>query len=54
MNSTLNSQNKTFTQAFYRCKNKDESIRAKSRSGGVFTPLSDIVLKNKGAVYGVV
>lgn len=54
MSGTFNTHNKTFAQAFYGCKNKDENVRTKSRSGGIFTPLSDIVLNNKGAVYGVV
>lgn len=38
----------------YAVKHKDESVRSKSRSGGVFTALSDLVLENKGVVYGCV
>lgn len=38
----------------YAVKHKDESIRAASRSGGIFTALSDIVLENKGVVYGCI
>ena len=34
-------------------KHIDESIRADSRSGGMFTALSDIVLNRGGSVYGV-
>lgn len=36
----------------YGCKNKDENIRANSRSGGVFTALSDYVLNIGGVIYG--
>jgi coenzyme F420-reducing hydrogenase beta subunit len=32
--------------------NKDSSVRRNSRSGGVFTPLSDRILNKRGAVYG--
>lgn len=38
----------------YAAKNKDEGIRAASRSGGVFTALSDHVLDNNGIIYGCV
>lgn len=37
----------------YGVKHKDEGIRAASRSGGVFTALSDQILKQGGSVYGV-
>lgn len=36
----------------YAVKHKDENIRAASRSGGIFTAVSDIVLENGGVVYG--
>lgn len=36
----------------FAVKHKDEEIRALSRSGGVFTALSDFVLDNGGVVYG--
>lgn len=39
---------------FYAVKNKNEEIRAASRSGGVFTVLSDEILKDGGVVYGCV
>lgn len=39
--------------AVYGVKHKDEGIRASSRSGGVFTALSDQILKQGGSVYGV-
>lgn len=37
---------------FYAVKHKNEEIRAASRSGGVFTALSDEILKDGGVVYG--
>ncbi|MBQ7111388.1 MAG: Coenzyme F420 hydrogenase/dehydrogenase, beta subunit C-terminal domain [Thermoguttaceae bacterium] len=36
----------------YAAKIKDEKIRANSRSGGVFTALSDFILERGGVVYG--
>ena len=38
----------------FAVKHKDESTRAASRSGGIFTALSDQVLSNGGVVYGCV
>lgn len=38
----------------YAVKHKDEEIRAASRSGGIFTALSDLTLVNGGIVYGCV
>lgn len=38
----------------YAVKHKDEDIRAASRSGGIFTALSDLVLDDGGIVYGCV
>ena len=38
----------------YAVKHKDEATRAASRSGGIFTALSDQVLPNGGVVYGCV
>ena len=38
----------------FAVKHKDESTRADSRSGGIFTALSDQVLSNGGVVYGCV
>ena len=34
--------------------NTNENIRGKSRSGGVFTAVSDVILKQDGTVYGVI
>lgn len=33
-------------------KHKEESVRAESRSGGIFTALTDVVLSNNGVIYG--
>lgn len=38
----------------YAVKHKDEATRAASRSGGIFTALSDQVLSNGGVIYGCV
>lgn len=38
----------------YIVKHKNESVRANSRSGGVFTAFSDEVLQRGGVVYGCV
>lgn len=35
-------------------KHKDEEVRAASRSGGIFTALSDQILSDSGVVYGCV
>jgi coenzyme F420-reducing hydrogenase beta subunit len=38
----------------YAVKHKQKDVIAASRSGGVFTALSDFVLENKGVIYGCV
>lgn len=38
----------------YAVKHKDEAVRASSRSGGIFTAISDRVLDENGVVYGCV
>lgn len=38
----------------YAIKHKDDNIRARSRSGGVFTAISDYILEHKGVVFGAV
>lgn len=38
----------------FACKSKDNRIREKSTSGGMFTVLSDEILKQEGVVYGAV
>ncbi|GKX31766.1 F420H(2):quinone oxidoreductase [Vallitalea longa] len=37
----------------YACINKDETIRIKSSSGGIFTLVAEIVIDNGGVVFGV-
>ncbi len=36
----------------YAVKHKDENVRLLSRSGGIFTAITDIVLEQEGYVYG--
>ena len=38
----------------YAVKNKNENIVANSRSGGIFTAISDLILDENGTVYGSV
>lgn len=38
----------------YAVKHKDSKVVANSRSGGIFTAVSDEILKNNGVVYGCV
>lgn len=38
----------------YAVKHKDMEIRMASRSGGVFTALSDVILQQNGVIYGCV
>lgn len=38
----------------YAVKHKDSEVRARSRSGGIFTALSDKILASKGVVYGCI
>lgn len=37
----------------YAVKHKDQSVRNNSTSGGIFTAISDLILENKGIVFGV-
>lgn len=41
-------------QKYYIVKHKDDTIREFSRSGGVFTAISDIILERQGVVYGCI
>lgn len=41
-----------FKQEFYALKNKDIKIREKSSSGGVFIPISNVILEKSGIVFG--
>ena len=47
----MSSKSNKVLQSF-ALKHTNEEIRAKSRSGGVFTALSDVVLERGGVVYG--
>lgn len=38
----------------YAVQHRDESIRIASRSGGIFTAISDYVLENDGVIYGCI
>lgn len=38
----------------YAVKHKDEAVRSVSRSGGIFTALSDLILEIGGVIYGCV
>lgn len=38
----------------FAVQHKDENVRAASRSGGIFTALSDYVLEQEGIIYGCV
>lgn len=38
----------------FAVKHKNENTRSESRSGGIFTALSDVVLKNDGVIYGCI
>ena len=38
----------------YAVHHKNQEIRDASRSGGVFTAISDAVLNNNGVIYGCV
>lgn len=38
----------------FAVQHKDENVRAASRSGGIFTALSDYILEQEGIVYGCV
>lgn len=39
-------------QTYYAVKHKEDQVRMNSSSGGIFTWLSDFVLKQEGVVYG--
>ena len=43
---------KDFDIIAYACKNKTESVRLTSSSGGVFTNLCEYVIQNNGVVFG--
>ena len=41
-------------QHYFAVKHKDGEVLKRSSSGGLFTAISDIVLENKGVVYGAI
>ncbi|MCL2384202.1 MAG: Coenzyme F420 hydrogenase/dehydrogenase, beta subunit C-terminal domain [Oscillospiraceae bacterium] len=43
---------KTYQPSVYAAWNKNEVIRMSSSSGGVFTALSEVIIKNEGVVFG--
>lgn len=47
-----NIANRLKNNEVYAVKHKDDNVRMESRSGGIFTALSDYFLKNNGVVYG--
>lgn len=53
--STLNSkeEQKDFPKT-YAVYNKNEKIRMLSSSGGIFTEIAEIIIKNNGVVFGVI
>ena len=48
-----NAAPKESNKYWYAVKHADKEVRAKSRSGGVFTALTDYVLNRGGRIYGV-
>jgi len=46
--------NKDLYPEVFAVKHKNEAVRMNSRSGGIFTAVSDYVLLNNGSVYGCV
>lgn len=47
-----NPQNSLYKEKSYAAFNKDEKIRLKSSSGGIFSLLAEYVINNNGNVYG--
>lgn len=56
MNQCPNHINKAndFIQKIYGCKNKNEEIRNRSTSGGVFTAIANCILEKSGVIYGAI
>lgn len=48
----INKKNNISTKKAYGCFNKDDDIRLKSSSGGMFTAIANEIIKNNGAVFG--
>lgn len=53
-NNKFIKQNNYPTPLFFAAKHKDDDIRLNSSSGGIFTALSDSILRDNGIVYGAV
>ena len=47
-------ENKMFEQKYFAAQHKNSSVLYESSSGGVFTALSDYILKRNGVVFGAV
>lgn len=50
--NSVRKPNESETPLVYGMKHKDEEVRRASRSGGVFTAITDVVLEQGGVVYG--
>ena len=51
LKNNINNTKKDFPEA-YACKNKNDEIRMKSSSGGIFTLIAKIILELDGIVFG--
>jgi len=51
-NSLDNAMDTNFEQKVYAVKHREEAIRMKSSSGGMFTAISDFILGQGGIIYG--
>jgi len=49
---TINYKHIEKTPIAYACINKDESTRIRSSSGGIFTVIAELIIKNGGVVFG--
>lgn len=47
-----NIKEKEFATEVYCCKNKDEKVRMKSSSGGIFSLIAETILEEDGIVFG--
>jgi len=52
-NKTLR-ENLDYKKSFYACKNKNNIIREKSSSGGIFSLIAEEIIKKGGIVFGAV
>lgn len=49
----INKKNSVVNPKLYAIRCKNDQILEESTSGGVFTPIAEYVIKNKGVIYGV-